>query len=394
MGYASTLTLIPIDRLAFHLQVDPYHFNSIYTTTRPFNPSCEDDWYQHDWQSTGKISRESLATALREAEDLVSTYLRYFPVPRWITDEEQQVTPHYAPELYSDYNAKGRAKSILTKFGYVITPGKRTSTYIATPITVFVDMDGDGFFETIQITFNTTVTDPEELYVYYPGKDGREEWEIRPLTNISIAAGVATITFPKYLIALEDLLEVPADPDDPHIGIDGDDDNNFLSEVDVYRVYTDTTDQVDIYYEPIVSCDTPCTYTTEAGCLYIKNSRLGILAYQPPSTSCYNNPNKMVIHYFAGYKDNRLKYPTRQMDTTLERMICYFALYFLDTRLGGCSNTKNIWEYQTQDIAKVDPQNGSFASSWAALDNPFGTSRAALRLWKHITPMRIAAPPI
>lgn len=393
MARASTDTIIPLDRIAFHLQVDPYHFNGITSQTRRNAKYCDDLWYQYDYQASGKLSREGLALALRQAEDMTIAHLKYYPLPQWI--EEEVVLPkHYRTEMYSLRNAQDRAKSLAVSHGYVQEVGRKTSTYIDTPATVFSDPNGDGENELITITFATTVTDENELHVYYPSKTGRDEWEIRPLLSVSIAAGVATITFPKYLIPLENLVEAVPSFDDPHITIDGDTDANFLQTVDVYRVYSDPSQQITFYSDPSGDClNPPCDPDTETGCLYIRDKRRGILAYQRANwdsdTSAYVSsnftfvPQKAIIYYKAGTQDDRQRFPSREMDTALERMIAFYALTLLDTELCGCDNTREIWQYMTTDRARISREE-SFNILWNDLSNPLGTTTAALLLWKHI----------
>ena len=64
--------MIPLDRCAFHLGIDPFHFNCIFTTNRPVLPDCDDVWFRYDYQQSGKVSRESLGTALAFAFGLAS----------------------------------------------------------------------------------------------------------------------------------------------------------------------------------------------------------------------------------------------------------------------------------------------------------------------------------
>lgn len=396
MARASTATLIPLDRVAKLLQIDPYHFNSIYTAARPLIANCDDGWYQYGWQASGKVSREEVAQALRQAEDTVISYLGWSFLPQWFS-EDHVLPRHYRPELQSYYGAAGKARSVMANWGYVIETGSRQSDLVASPATSISIVDD----ETVTITFATTVTESEELRVYYPNKNGRDEWEIRPLSSIAIASGTATITFPKYLIALEALLEEPADPDDPHIAINGDNNANFLTTVDVYHVYTNPATQITFYYDSADTCTTtPCESTTETGCLSIKDSRLGLLQYVradwDDDTLAYTNasfiaePTKATIYYRAGWRDMRLEYPTwQQVDPNLERRIVFYALSLLDRELCGCTNTRNIWQYMSEDMAKVTPER-SYVFPWDLTGNPFGTSRAAVQLWKYVHPLRLS----
>lgn len=401
MAYAGAQTMIPLDRLAYHLQIDPYHFNGITSDTRRNAFACDDTWTQHDWQASGKLSRESVALALKQAEEVTVSYLGWSPVPRWYS-EEVMLPDHYKPERHSFYNARGLAKSVVTQYGFVTETGRRTSSLVQAGVaTAFSDVDGDGFDETVTVTVATTVTDEDELHIYYPNKSGREEWEIRPVTSITIAGGIATIVFPKYLIALENLIEQIPEPGDAHILIDGDDNANFLQTVDVYRVYADPSQQITFHFDPSQTgcASTPCELDTETGCLFIRDARRGILAYRradwDADTEAYVNksftyiPIKGTIYYRAGKTDERLLFPNREMELPLERLICFYALSLLDQELCGCSNTRNTWQYMTEDISRVTNE-GSHVVHWDDLRNSFGTTRAAFLLWKYVFNVRIS----
>lgn len=396
MAHAETYTLIPLDRAAFHLGVNPWHFNSIYWADNPYKPSCEDDWYQYNWQASGKLSREGLAQALAQAENQAETFLQWSPVSRWHS-EEVLLPDYFKTEYYSIRNSRQQVKSVLSNWGYIFELGAKANTYIDTPATAFSDPDGDGFDELVTVTVATDVTDEEELRVYYPDHDGRDEWEIRPLTNVVIAAGIATITFPKYLIVLENLLNRIPSPDDPHVGVDGTDDANFLDEVDVYRVYTDTSDQATFYYEPD-GCADSCDLSTFTGCLFIRDPRLGILGYSPATwdtdTESYilgsfnYLPNKVTIKYRAGWRDMSMRRPTQEMNVAYERLIVYYALALLDTELCGCDNTRNIWQKMTRDMA-LQSRESSYNMPWSKMGNPFGTAFSAIRLWEALQPIKL-----
>jgi hypothetical protein len=81
------------------------------------------------------------------------------------------------------------------------------------------------------------------------------------------------------------------------------------------------------------------------------------------------------------------------MDQRWERQLVYFALSFLDAdQMDGCNNTKIIWQKQTKDLSLIKPGE-SHAILWQDLANPFGTTFAAMRLWKDIQGMRLAKSP-
>lgn len=403
MAYASIRTLIPLDNVAKVLQIDPLHFNSIVSALRPEENACDDMWAQHDWQYVGKVSRESLAEALKEAEDTVISYLGFLPVPDWIQEEEHELTRPFKPELTYTYNldVRGKNQSITTNRGYFIEGGRRIKTLIEAGSTItYSDEDGDGYNETATVTVATTVTEPSEIRIYYPNKTGADIWEIRPIT-VAIAAGTATITFRKYQVPLEVLLEELADsPGDTFRAINGDTDTNFLQTVDIYYVYNDPSQQLTFLTENYcTSCGgtgcTACEGYSETGCMYVRDKRNGIVAINRATwdedsesfniaefTYC-KLPDKVNIWYRAGWQNKDLDEPLIQMDPTWERLIINYALTLIDTEISGCGNTQRIVSYQRTDLSRPT-EKGAFAISARKLDCPLGTSRAAIKLWDRI----------
>ena len=404
MAYAKVRTLIPLDNVPKILQIDPLHFNSIYTELRPIDNACDDIYTQHDWQFVGKVSRESIASALKQAEDLVIDYLGYYPVPHWVQEEEHELARPFKPELYYVYNmdVRGKRQTITTNYGYFIEGGRKSKSLIeAGSAVTYSDEDGDGFNETGTVTVATTVSEPSEISVYYPGYTGADIWEIRP-TTVTIGAGIATITFKKYQVALEELLERLAEgPGDSYRAIDGDDDTNFIATVDVYHVYNDPSEQLSFVTENYCSsCSgtgcTACEGYEETGCMYARDKRNGIVAINRAdwdedeekfvyATFDYCHlPDKVNIWYRSGKQNKDLDEPLIQMDPTWERMIVLYALTLIDTELCGCDNTKRIVSHWREDLSRPKTE-GAFAISSANLSCPLGTSRAAIDLWKMIT---------
>lgn len=403
MARASIVTLIPLDRASRIIGIDPYHFNGIYTSRRPIVAAADDVWSQYTWQQIGQASREDLAQALRYAEDETAKYLRYYPVPAWIENEEHQIEKAYATELVSNgLNSYLKRKSIQTDYGYVQDVGKRASVAIQlAAAVVYSDADGDGYNELATVTVATTVTDPEEIHVYFTGYSGEEEWEVRPV-DVSIVAGVATITFAAYLVPNPLLWEQDPSPSDPAWrAIDGDNVNNFVRTVDVFRVYIDPSDEATMYWEDCSDCGScaVCAPSTHAACLYIRDKRLGIVSYSPATwnaatlsyvsaTPSSYDADKISINYRAGLVDSRTKTPYLRMAAHWERAIVYYAMTKMDRAWSKYENTHNIWKEQMEDLARVQPDR-SFVVSEKDLHNPLGTTKAAINLWRLIEQSRL-----
>lgn len=411
MARSDIVTLIPLDRAAKILGIDPFHFNMITTLRRPQTNACDDIWFQYADQRIGQASRYDLSVALFQAEQQTTQYLGYSPLPTWFSDEERSIAVPYAVELtnYRGINSRGKPKSIRSKFGYVIEAGARAKTLIEERSSVsYCDLNGDGYEETATVTVSTTVTDPQEISIYFTGKDGEDVWEIRPI-DVSISSGIATITFQKYLVPLPELWENEPSEDDPQWRtIDGDNEENFVETVDVYRVYTDTSNQATLYYENNCgSCGgsgcPSCEFDTESACLRVRDSRLGVFSYSAAtwdedtesfvfSDGCYANPSKIKINYRAGFVNGgtaaRTKYPYKQMDTMWERSIVYYAFTLLDRADNVCDNTQNIWKNMSEDLALAEGGR-SFSMSFKHMQNPMGTTRAAINLWRMIEQHRL-----
>jgi hypothetical protein len=286
---------------------------------------------------------------------------------------------------------------LFKQWGKVIETGIKGQSLIqaAVPV-VYSDVDGDGYDELATVTVATTVTDKEEIAVFFPGTNGEYSYEIRPV-DVSLAAGVATITFQKYLAPFVALWEKLPSPDDPVLQIDGDDNSNFVTTVDVYRVYNDISQQVLLYSEPT------CSGTSQVesdGCLYVRNSRLGILAYQQatfnvttqvwsPCTSCTKLHVRAIAYYRAGLKNVGNAYPHLRMKPDLARLICYYALTLADKPICGCDSFTSQYEFQITDLAEVGEKK-SFQNTEETLNNPLGTKRAAINMWKYILKNRIS----
>lgn len=407
MARADTLTLIPLDNLARVLQIDLLHFNGVVSARRPLRNACDDVWLQHDYQFVGRCSRESLAMALRQAEDTVMQYLGYSPFPRWFVDEPHGIESIARTDMFGvgSMNVRGLSKSLQTNYGYVIAGGRRAASPIGLgAAVVYSDTDGDGFNDRATVTVPTTVTDPDEVCIFYPGEGADPRWEIRPVA-VTLSGGNAVITFGTQQAVLPELLERLTDLTDAPPTVDGDNLANFLTTVDVYRVYHDVSQQAVFYTE--ASCATcggtgcaACDFTVETGCLGVRDPVLGILTYKRADWDATNSqfvetgfsngrePDRVTISYRAGWIDESQTRPMRYIDSTWERMIGFYAITLLDTEMPGCDNSRRVWKHYQENLAKSQSTgNGVGSSTQLAeqdLNNPFGTSFAAVRLWRYL----------
>lgn len=393
MTRASTYTLLPLDRAAEILQLDKLHFASMKSNYYVINFDCDDVWLQFDYQNTGKVSRDALARAIRQAEDRVAQLLGYSLAPMWIENEPHELINKYKPDMYpSMFNTYGNPRSVFTDWGYVIEGGVRATSVIELGATItYSDIDGDGYDETATVVVVTTVTDPEEICIFFPGKLAKDTWEIRP-TDVTISGGNATIVYQRHQSPLPELWE-KMDQDVSALMINADDDANFLTELDVYRVYNDPSTQLTFYGRG----SKPGSLTSDTGAFTIVDERRGIVEYQSATwddallefkstgyANCNGDPFKLHLSYRAGLVNWDMDYPHKQFDPTWENMLMYYALTLLDTEICGCSNFVENAKYKRTDLSKREGST-SYSISFDDLKNPLGTTMAGIDLWRYIS---------
>lgn len=409
MARAEVRTLLALDRFAAVLNIHPLHFNQVFLRDLPGMPdgttarTCDVPIMQYSWQQASKIGREDIAEAIAAAESSIIGQLGFLPAVDWSVQEEQLSIRPANKVLFSlnDLDVRAMYKTVKADNGYIISGGQRASTLIDAGVTItYSDTDGDGYDNQAEITFATTVTDPEELHVYYPGHAGSPAWEIRPLQYVSIVAGVATIRFRREQAIAEAAMTTYFPT-----GLDGTDDANFLTEVDVYRVYNDPSVQSRFIWDSVggvlcgcdgfASCEV-CGYSIQDGCLVVRSPKQGIVSPQPGSWdaatgefttaefSVPREPTRVQLWYRSGWRDKSLQYPNITMDPMFERAITYFAVSMLDRPMCNCQPLESSFQRWRQDLAysSSSPQGSyTFRTGKLALENPFGTTRGAIFAW-------------
>lgn len=387
MAVARIRTGLPLDRFAELAGFHPLHFNQI---TRG---SCGDPILQHGWQMDGseeligRIGREDVAIAIQQAESMIESWLGHPLVPRWIEDEEGAFVSSYGyPALTLGWHK-------------YISGGIEQKVEIETGVEVeYSDTDGDGYPETATVVVSgTTILNPEEFAVFYPEMDGSEEWEIRHLRKVSVVelgGGLAdvTITLRREQLVLPDLITSLAADE-----VDGDDDDNFLTEVDVYRRYNDPQRQVQFLW-PNPQCGlcagagcTGCTYTTQWGCMRAINARDSLVALTPGTWntedlvfdsagwSGYGRPMRARLWYLAGHQDFRKARPLVDMADHYAMAVTMLALSLLPGPL--CLCTSRSFAKWSEDFARqesdVEGRTLSFKTSKRVIDSPLGTTAGA-----------------
>lgn len=394
MARASIPTLLPLNTFAALMGLDLFEFNQV-ETPYTADKACRDVFYQYSYQVPNYITREEIAQAIASAERLLAGVLGFWVAPQYITNEQRALEARRAGRYGVNYgynyayNTSGyRVNSyVQTRYQQVITGGALARTLVGAMAVTRVDLDGDGILEAFTVTIATTLTDVNEIGVYFNSADRTtaplsEAWRLQPVT-VTIAAGVATITGHASLL-VKPSLQVSYGAQ----ALDVADANTYVTSVDVYRVYTDTAEQGTATWQPYTyGCpDLPCEAEITDICLAPINPAMGQMGVTLLDTQCcigWRDPNFVTLNYLAGAAlDNG------QMRTEYADWVAKLAAGLLPNLSCGCERADAILQYWRQDMTETyltaaGAQNPVMLTV-RDTQSPLGFSRGALYVWKRI----------
>lgn len=317
--------------------------------------------------------REMINDALIQAVEIMSSPLGFYPYPRYFTDERLAFGGGWPVSL----------EQLRTQNRYLQALGQRATTVIQAGAAVaYSDADNDGFLDTATITVNTTVA-AGEIQVFFQTTDvdgfagidataADPRWRIEPV-KISAAAGVATIKGHRALfVHPETVWAVPLDSPnftDKHAG-DNTQPTDFVTAVDVYRVYTDPTNAIQILADPIwVGTSGLDTFNTTNAVMQIVDGPRGIFRARVPgcvTLDCIGPPELVTFNYLAGYPLSN-----GNIDRELEWAIIHLANTLMPPNplCSWCDATKNLW---TNDNIVIEGQE----------ETPFGRMYGQVAAWR------------
>lgn len=409
MARASTLTKLPLDRFAFHIGISPIHFNGVYLDTANICPS---PLMQFPWQNHDATSREDIAREIHQAEDDLERWLGFPLLPTWYEEEVHQLDQH---QRYGSHRYRLPQQTFRLNRGYLISGGTRLKTLVEAGVSItYTDLDSDGYDETATITTTVPVAltaDACTVHLYYPGWDGDDRYEIRPLFSVDLSAitGLITAVFRREQAVKLTLTDDPINPNP----IDGTDDANFLDEVDVYLTTNQPNSQLTLEWsDPGGFCGcsglgcSACLTHTQTACLVSRDKRLGLATYSPAtwnvtdsvwtpaalSCSMPHPPTRVLANYRAGWEysapSSAVGCQLTQMDPQWERLVTILAVSRLDRRFCSCDTLEAYSQHWRKDY--IGMEEGQFTNSEAAkvaLGCPLGTTVGAVHVWKAIQQM-------
>ncbi len=407
--FQTTPTKLPLPVWAQIVGINPVHFGGVVLdgtgATPNLQTACGQAWFSYEYQDHDRVSREEVARAIAMAEADIEAQIGYRLLPTWEIDERVNVARPYRPELVNIQAEDVRRfpSTVTARWKHLIEAGQRTQTLIGSAAAIiYSDADSDNYDETATVSVSTTVTEESEIAVYYPGKSGDEQWRIRPV-QVAIAAGTATITFRRELAVLEEVLVAMPDAGEMTLP-NGADDANFLTTVDVYRVWNDPQAQATFVWEPGTGCACEnnsdgcqiCTGEEQQGCLSIRDPRLGLFAFRPatwdadeeeftPAAWAMNRaPDALRLWYRAGPRDLTLDDPINTMDRFWAYTVAIYAASMLDRDLCDCSAKAASWHEDLSHISGSEQKERYRIADQDLAFCPFGTRRGAVMAWRRI----------
>lgn len=293
---------------------------------------CSQIWKQGE--------RDGLALHLAQAEEMRELELGYHLAPKYIEDEEHE----WATTLILDRKhliEVGQAATSVIQSGVSLTLGDE-----ATPN------------DPVQIDVATSVTDANEICVFYPG----ETVKIKP-SSISISGGTATIKIPRSRLVDPSLL------DDREDHLDYYENDNFLTTVDVKRCYTDPLSVATIVWLGTTDCTDLCTTSTQVACLVAagrRSRRISEVEMSPAAVSNGALASSAYTHYHTPISVKVSYKSGRQKSQKTELLTARLAHTLMPNKPCSCPTVHQYWQEDTkeQDI-------------WT----PYGKSMGAFMCW-------------
>ncbi len=316
------------------------------------NPADADKSCQEIWSL---IQRLEVAKYLSEAQDEIEQQTHYPLCPTWFADEQK---------FWRD--------PVKPKWGKVIEAGVQAESDIAVPSAISYATE-----PAIIGPIVTTVTDVDEVRIFYPDDSDRE---ITPVFK-QISGGSVTIWVPRCRMVAPNLL------DNPSTGLDFNDLTNFLADVDVKRIFNDPSTNAEWVWPHrcTTNCSTSgCTDFSQDACIYVRNNEIGSLGTRlakfnvttqvwarTTAQCCSGRPEIIKINYKAGLDP---------ISPQAEDAVLRLAHSKMPDEICGCQTFTRMWKRDRNVPEAITPERAS---------NPFGLNDGAWAAWQFTKSLRL-----
>lgn len=247
---------------------------------------------------------------------------------------------------------------LVTRYPRIIAPGLLTTEVVGSEVDLSYD-GADGIAVAGPVA--TSATSADEIKIYYPDSPR----EITP-SKISISGGFVTVEIPRYRMVKQEFLNFVEG------GVDYSILGNFLSAVDIKRVYIDPTTNATLVRPNCRnnSCANGCTECTQSACIYVRDHFLGVVDVSPANWDadleewstkviCRSNYSLVRLNYVAGI---------RHIDLKAELAIIRLAHAKMGRPPCQCDKTSQMWhrDYDVTGAVTRERVNCPFGLSTGA----------------------------
>lgn len=311
---------------------------------------------------------------LRGCDPLWSEYQRMM-IQNMLAEAQQEIEqavgyplcPTYISGTYDDnprwVDQQCYRRSLVTRYPRILAVGVPVTSVIESGAEVDHDsVSGIGVVGPLA----TVATNVNEIKIFYPDSNR----EITP-SKITLSGGNVTIEIPRYRMVKQEFLNVIEG------GVDYMVLGNFLAEVDVKRIYTDSSTQA-VLVRPNCrnnSCANGCYECTQSACMYLRDPYLGIVDVNPANWDedlSEWRTNVVCRHHYAMVRLNYLA-GVRELDLQAEMAIVRLAHSKMGQPPCQCDKTSGMWKWDYDVTGAVTRER---------VNCPFGLSNGAWLAWK------------
>lgn len=321
--------------------------------------------------------REMIARSLERAAGRMAQDLNY-----WINPA------YFSEEIPIGNGVPIQRQFFQGRYCKLIELGKRATSLIQAGVNVvYSDPNSMGFNDTATVTVVTAVANAE-IKLYFQQSDGAPtagdyRYEIEP-TVVTDSAGTVTITAPRYLFVSPQQWAreyVAGDPNfnSPNVVDTTNASTGFVTAVDVYRVYTDTTDNIEVLAANGTLLQ---TYTGEIVDHELSAFRMGDLC----TAVCWDyKPQRIRVNYRAGSP-----LVNNAIDSELLEAVCAYSAGNMTSRLNRMSYwTLDAWVKYNEPM--VQTVGGSIipTATKRQSNSQYGAARGQIMAWEVVTDRRV-----
>lgn len=343
----------------------------------------EEIWSFNQVTGTGVPRREGQPVYLQPARDDIARSL-YEAVEAWVGYSLYYPRPTYVTERIdlrggNPYNMQ----TLRLTWKHLVAFGSRGTTAIqAGAAVVYSDANSDGINDTATITVAAgSLTDTTEVQAFFTVADGApgaadERYEIEPLT-VTLSGGNFILTGHRALFVEPNTIwDQPYDVDSGNYVAKNTADTqtagDFVTTVDVYRVYTDTTSAVQIVSDGrYLNCDCSGTDTLTTASARIYDARQSIIQVCAANCGCSGPYEAVNVNYLAG-----LALVNNRVAPDIEKALVRLAnTYMWQEPCSLHEEVKNKWAADRLPTEQALLQPGDAA-------NPFGIKQGQIAAWR------------